>query len=121
MDQVQEIQQYRKFSADLSPGNVFVIPAAHPAVVVFAAIVAQNNNNNNGNQNQNLRLVGFGINAQNNMRNFLPGQENNIMKEMEREAKQLAFGQEMEQIFSKQKQSYFVPIQQSRLASALDF
>ncbi|BFG13915.1 hypothetical protein CerSpe_001880 [Prunus speciosa] len=116
MDQVQEIQQYRKFSADLSPGNVFVIPAAHPA-----AIVAQNNNNNNGNQNQNLRLVGFGINAQNNMRNFLPGQENNIMKEMEREAKQLAFGQEMEQIFSKQKQSYFVPIQQSRLASALDF
>ncbi|PQQ11125.1 vicilin GC72-A [Prunus yedoensis var. nudiflora] len=68
MDQVQEIQQYRKFSADLSPG-----------------------------------------------------QENNIMKEMEREAKQLAFGQEMEQIFSKQKQSYFVPIQQSRLASALDF
>lgn len=43
------------------------------------------------------------------------------MKEMEREAKQLAFDQEMEQIFSKQKQSYFVPIQQSSLASALDF
>lgn len=54
------------------------------------------------------------------LRYIFVGQEN-IMKEMEREAKQLVFGQEMEQIFSKQKQSYFVPIQQSRLASALDF
>ncbi|CAB4292089.1 unnamed protein product [Prunus armeniaca] len=71
MDQVQEIQQYRKFSADLSPGDVFVIPAAHPTVIV----AQNNNNNNNGNQNQNLRLAGFGINAQNNMRNFLAGQE----------------------------------------------
>ncbi|CAB4292082.1 unnamed protein product [Prunus armeniaca] len=101
----QQSGAYVKVSGKLSLGDVFVIPAGHPV-----SIVAQNNNpNNNGNQNQNLRIVGFGINAGNNMRNFLAGQEGNIMKQMEREATQLTFGQEMEQILTSQKQSYFVP------------
>ncbi|KAH0994098.1 hypothetical protein GBA52_005581 [Prunus armeniaca] len=101
----QQSGAYVKVSGKLSLGDVFVIPAGHPV-----SIVAQNNNpTNNGNQNQNLRIVGFGINAGNNMRNFLAGQEGNIMKQMEREATQLTFGQEMEQILTSQKQSYFVP------------
>lgn len=46
--------------------------------------------------------------------------------QMDREARQLAFGPEMEQIFSKQQQSYFVPTQQGRsrnhhLSSILEF
>lgn len=65
----QQSGVYSKVSGKLSLGDVFVIPAGHPV-----SIVAQNNNNNNGgNQNQNLRIVGFGINAGNNMRNFLAG------------------------------------------------
>ncbi|PQQ11124.1 vicilin GC72-A [Prunus yedoensis var. nudiflora] len=104
--------RHMKVTAQLSPGDVFVIPAGHP--VAFVA------------QNQNLRILGFGLNAQNNMRNFLAGQEDNILMQMDREARQLAFGPEMEQIFSKQQQSYFVPTQQGRsrnhhLSSVLEF
>lgn len=55
-----------KVTADISEGDVFIIPAGHPI-----AIVAQNNNNVH--QNQPLKMLGFGINAQNNKRNFIAG------------------------------------------------
>jgi hypothetical protein len=50
-----QVQRYR---ARLSPGDVFVIPAGHPIAVSSSS---------------NLYLVGFGINAENNERNFLAG------------------------------------------------
>lgn len=52
----------QKITAELSPGDVFVIPAGHPIALVA--------------QNENLRTVGFGINALNNQRNFLAGKTN---------------------------------------------
>jgi hypothetical protein len=51
----EQVQRYR---ARLSPGDVFVIPAGHPVAVSASS---------------NLYLVGFGINAENNQRNFLAG------------------------------------------------
>ncbi|GLT77852.1 hypothetical protein SLA2020_494070 [Shorea laevis] len=99
--------------------DAFVIPAGHPIAVVAS-------------DRENLRLVGFGINGQNNQRNFLAGQEN-IIKQMEREAKELAFNlprEEIEKIFGNQRESYFVPKERQSqrgqgrdhpLASILDF
>lgn len=52
--------QFQKVSTNLSPGDVFVIPAGHPISIVAS-------------QNQNLRMLGFGINGRNNHRNFLAG------------------------------------------------
>ncbi|KAF3457105.1 hypothetical protein FNV43_RR01762 [Rhamnella rubrinervis] len=112
--------RFQKVSANLSPGDVFVVPAGHPISIVAS-------------QNQNLRMLGFGINGLNNQRNFLAGKES-MMNQVEREAKEVAFnveGEDMEQIFNKQKLSYFVPQQQSQqqgqrgrdqpLSSILDF
>jgi len=90
--------KFHRVSARLSPGDAFVIPAGHPIAVVAS-------------QGENLRLVGFGINGQNNQRNFLAGQEN-IINQMEREAKELSFNMprgEIEEIFGNQRESYFVP------------
>lgn len=97
-EEEEEMGQYEKVRARISPGDVFVIPADHPVAIVPS-------------QNQNLRIVGFGVNAQNNQRNFLAGKDN-VMNQVETEAKELAFnveGQEADRIFNNQKQSYFVP------------
>ncbi|KAK3040554.1 hypothetical protein RJ639_029000 [Escallonia herrerae] len=51
---------YQKVGSRLSSGDAFVIPAGHPIAIVAS-------------QNENLQLVGFGINAQNNQKNFLAG------------------------------------------------
>lgn len=52
--------QLQKISANLSPGDVFIIPAGHPIALIAS-------------QNENLQTVGFGINALNNQRNFIAG------------------------------------------------
>ncbi|XP_024029190.1 vicilin [Morus notabilis] len=93
--------QYQKVTSHLSAGDVFIIPAGHPISVVASS-------------NQNLRMVGFGVNARNNERTFIAGKfrKDNVIKQLEREAKELAFnmpGREVEQIFNKPKLSYFVP------------
>ncbi|CAI9118418.1 OLC1v1019987C1 [Oldenlandia corymbosa var. corymbosa] len=49
--------------------------------------------------NQNLQLVGFGINARNNHHNFLAGQDN-IWNNVESEAKELTFGVQSREISS---------------------
>ncbi|XP_031278080.1 vicilin GC72-A-like [Pistacia vera] len=87
----------QKLTAELSPGDVFIIPAGHPIALVA--------------QNENLRTVGFGINALNNQRNFLAGKIN-IMNQVEREAMEIAFNvpaRLIERIISDNpKESYFV-------------
>lgn len=64
--QAEQSGSVMKATADVSEGDVFIIPAGHPI-----AITAQNNNNEG--QGQQLRMLGFGINAQNNMRTFIAG------------------------------------------------
>jgi mannose-6-phosphate isomerase-like protein (cupin superfamily) len=54
-DQNKRVQRYR---ARLSQGDVVVIPAGHPIAVKASS---------------DLYLLGFGINAENNQRNFLAG------------------------------------------------
>lgn len=90
--------QYERVTARLSRGDVFVIPAGHPVAVVAS-------------RGQDLRLAGFGINAQNNQKNFLAGQDS-IINQLEREAKELSFDmprEEIEELFGSQRESYFVP------------
>ncbi|KAF8016754.1 hypothetical protein BT93_H2088 [Corymbia citriodora subsp. variegata] len=95
--------RYQKVTSQLSPGDVFVIPAGHPISIVAY-------------QNKNLRMVGFGINAHKNQRIFLAGKEN-IINQMDREAKELSFDLpaiEVDRVFRNQEESYFVPLQQQQ-------
>lgn len=64
-EQGEHSGRFMKVNAQLSPGDAFVIPAGHPV-----AFVTQSNN---GNQNQSIQILGFGLNAQYSMRNFLAG------------------------------------------------
>ncbi|XP_045823445.1 vicilin-like [Trifolium pratense] len=92
----RQVQRYR---ARLSPGDVFVIPAGHPVAVSASS---------------NLYLVGFGINAENNQRNFLAGEEDNVISQIHRSVKELAFpgsAQQVERLLKNQKQSYFANAQ----------
>ncbi|KAI3441983.1 uncharacterized protein J3R85_001559 [Psidium guajava] len=93
--------RYQKVTSLLSPGDVFVVPAGHPI-----AIVAE--------QDENLTMVGFGINAHENQRIFLAGKEN-VVNQMDREAKELSFdlpAREVDRVFRNQEESYFVSSQQ---------
>lgn len=53
-------QSDKKVGSRLSKGDLFVVPAGHPVALVAA-------------KNESIRAIGFGINAQNNQRNFLAG------------------------------------------------
>lgn len=67
--------QFQKVTARLARGDIFVIPAGHPIAITAS-------------QNENLRLVGFGINGKNNQRNFLAG-ECQLLKATQIEAHEL--------------------------------
>ncbi|CAK8564940.1 unnamed protein product [Lathyrus sativus] len=111
-----EVQNYK---AKLSPGDVVVIPAGHPVAIKASS---------------NLNLLGFGINAKNNQRNFLAGKEENVISQIQRPVKELTFpgsAQEVDRLLENQKQSYFVNSQpqqreigshetRNRLSSILD-
>ncbi|XP_077247898.1 vicilin Cor a 11.0101-like [Tasmannia lanceolata] len=94
---------YQKVTGRLSPGVVFVDPAGHPTMAVASG-------------DQNLQIVCFEINAKNNQRYYLAGQ-NNILNELEREAKELSFkapAKEVEEILNAQKEAAFLPGPQQR-------
>ncbi|CAK8564937.1 unnamed protein product [Lathyrus sativus] len=111
-----EVQNYK---AKLSPGDVVVIPAGHPVAIKASS---------------NLNLLGFGINAKNNQRNFLAGKEDNVISQIQRPVKELTFpgsAQEVDRLLENQKQSYFANSQSqqreigsretvNRLSSILD-
>ncbi|KAK1313660.1 Vicilin-like antimicrobial peptides 2-1 [Acorus calamus] len=115
----QRSVHYQRVSARLSPGTAFVVPAGHPIAIVSSG-------------NENLRIVSFGANANNNKRFFLAGR-NIIWNQMEREAKELSFGmasREVEEIIGAQRGTGFVegPKERQRrekgqkaLESILDF
>ncbi|PHU21852.1 hypothetical protein BC332_06959 [Capsicum chinense] len=114
---------YQKVGFPVNVGDLVVVPVGHPMTFV-------------ANKGSNLRLVGFGINGQNSKVNFLAGKQS-IWSDIETEAKELAFNmttKEVEEIFQKQEESYFVPgpeqrergeegrwVQEHHLSSILDF
>ncbi|PPR91215.1 hypothetical protein GOBAR_AA29480 [Gossypium barbadense] len=91
--------------AQLSTGDIFVVPAGHPVTFVAS-------------QNKNLGLLGFGLyNGQDNKRIFVAGKTNNV-RQWDRQAKELAFGVEsrlVDEVFNNNPQeSYFVSGQSRR-------
>lgn len=106
-------QGYEKVKSRLSKGDVFIVPAGHPIALVAS-------------ENERIRAIGFGINAENNQRYFLAGQDN-IINLLDEDAMELSFNmpaREVEEMFQKQKQSYFMAgpqRQQSAVVSLLEF
>ena len=91
-----EVQRYR---ARLSPGDVVVIPASHPVAV---------------NASSDLSLLAFGINAENNQRNFIAGDEDNVVSQIEKEVIELAFpgsAEQVQRLFKNQRNSHFASAQ----------
>ncbi|PPD69378.1 hypothetical protein GOBAR_DD33745 [Gossypium barbadense] len=91
--------------AQLSTGDLFVVPAGHPVTFVAS-------------QNEDLGLLGFGLyNGQDNKRIFVAGKTNNV-RQWDRQAKELAFGVEsrlVDEVFNNNPQeSYFVSGQSRR-------
>ncbi|XP_020683269.2 globulin-1 S allele [Dendrobium catenatum] len=71
-------RRYRRVSSLLSEGSVFVSPPGHPTAIVAS-------------KEQNLQIVCFEVRAENNELVFIAG-KNNILSELQEEAKELAFG-----------------------------
>ncbi|KAK2973725.1 hypothetical protein RJ640_019725 [Escallonia rubra] len=87
---------YKKVSARLRPGVVFVVPPGHPNLAVAS-------------KNQNLQIVCFDINAQNNEIVALAGRKN-IINQLQKEAKELAFNvpaREVDEVFKSQEEEFF--------------
>ncbi|WOK91459.1 cupincin-like [Canna indica] len=90
-------QSYQKIRSEMSTGKVLVIPPGHPAVTVASG-------------SENFEAVCFEINAERNERNFLAG-KNNVFNNMDRAAKELAFGmpaREVDEVFQEQKEQVIV-------------
>ncbi|CAA0815547.1 Unknown protein [Striga hermonthica] len=88
--------RYQKVSAPLKRGMIVVVPAGYPFVAVAS-------------KNQNLQLLCFEINQKNNEIFSLAGRKN-VMKYLEKEAKELAFGipaREVEEVFNSQEEEFF--------------
>ncbi|KAL2324422.1 hypothetical protein Fmac_023480 [Flemingia macrophylla] len=98
-EQQDEPLKVQRFKAELSEGDVFVIPAAYPVVL---------------NATSNFNFFAFGLNAENNQRNFLAGEKDNVISQIHRQVKELAFpgsAQDVEKLLKNQKESYFVNAQ----------
>ncbi|PIA31706.1 hypothetical protein AQUCO_04900178v1 [Aquilegia coerulea] len=89
---------YQQVRARVSRGDVLVVPAGHPIVTVAS-------------NDQNLEVACFDIKARNNRMYALAG-NNNILKQLQRESKELSFNvpaRQVEEIFNKQQESWFFP------------
>jgi len=87
---------YQRVSSRLTRGTVVVVPAGHPFVAVAS-------------NNQNLQLLCFEVNANNNEKFPLAGRRN-VINQLEREAKELAFGvsaREVDEVFKSQEDEFF--------------
>lgn len=116
--------RYQKISSRLRPDTVFVVPAGHP----FVTVASRNNN---------LEILCFEVNIENNVRYLLAGKTNthdpqqssfsysfhlivvflsigegNYVQQFEKEAKELAFKskeEEVDSIFGNQDEEFFFP------------
>ncbi|WCJ21567.1 Vicilin Pis v 3.0101 [Euphorbia peplus] len=87
---------YKKVRSNLHPGTAFVVPAGHPVATVASG-------------NKNLVILCFEVNAQGSNRYSLAG-KNNVVKRLESEAKELAFGvkaREVDQAFRHEEEELF--------------
>lgn len=87
---------YQTIRSRLKTGTVVVVPAGHPFVAVAS-------------NNQNLQIISFKVNAHNNEQFLLAGKRN-VINQLEREAKELAFGvpaREVEEVFRSQREEFF--------------
>ncbi|ESW15284.1 hypothetical protein PHAVU_007G059800 [Phaseolus vulgaris] len=90
--QQEERREVQKYRAELSEDDVFIIPAAYPVAI---------------NATSNLNFIAFGINAENNQRNFLAGEKENVISEIPRQVLEV----NVEKLIKKQRESYFVDAQ----------
>ncbi|GAB2282352.1 hypothetical protein Dimus_016897 [Dionaea muscipula] len=89
---------YKKVSSELRCGTVFIVPAGHPFVAVASP-------------NDNLEIVSFELNAEENERLPIAG-KSNIFKNFEKEAVELAFKarpEEVRRVFESQREDFFFP------------
>ncbi|KAK6937561.1 Cupin 1, partial [Dillenia turbinata] len=107
---------YQKVRSPLMRCTVVVVPAGHPIAVVAS-------------QDQNLEIVCFEINAEDNEKYSLAvllvfyGGRGNIMNQMEKEAKELAFGvpaREVEEVFKSQHEDGFLGHRAKKVAPMLE-
>ncbi|OIV89556.1 hypothetical protein TanjilG_19233 [Lupinus angustifolius] len=97
--QQQDEQEVRRYNGKLTEGDIFVIPTSHPISISTSS---------------NIRLLGFGINAYENQRNFLVGSKENVIRQLDREVKELTFpgsAEDIERLIKNQQQSYFANAQ----------
>ncbi|KAE9612198.1 hypothetical protein Lal_00022198 [Lupinus albus] len=98
-EQEEKEEEVIRYSARLSEGDIFVIPAGYPISI---------------NASSNLRLLGFGINADENQRNFLAGSKDNVIRQLDRAVNELTFpgsAEDIERLIKNQQQSYFANAQ----------
>ncbi|XP_072955843.1 vicilin Cor a 11.0101-like [Typha angustifolia] len=92
----QQGQRYQLVQGRVSTGSVVVVPPGHPTVDVAS-------------RDQNFQAVCFEIRAENNERIFLAGR-NNVLKKMDKEAKELSFAseaREVDELFNSQEEEVF--------------
>ncbi|XP_054792667.1 vicilin-like [Prosopis cineraria] len=109
-DEERREGQIQRVSSKLHQGDVFLALAGHPL-----ALRASKKND--------LRMVAFLLNAENNQRNFLGGERDNVVNQMPKTVKGLAFpgsGEEVEKLLGNQKKSYFVNAQRRQQRSDED-
>ncbi|GLT78604.1 hypothetical protein SLA2020_501330 [Shorea laevis] len=102
-EEEQRSGQYQRVTARANPGDIFITPADHPLSLIAS-------------QNEDMKAIGFGINAKNNRRIFLAAR-NNIVRNMKREGQELSFGvagRLVEQVFNNQEGPHFVSASQQR-------
>ncbi|XP_054820719.1 conglutin beta 1-like [Prosopis cineraria] len=100
-EQSQSEGHIQRVSSRLNQGDAYVALAGHPL-----ALRASKRND--------VRMIAFLLNAENNQRNFLGGERDNVINEIPRVVKERAFpgsGEEVERLIKNQKKSYFVNAQ----------
>ncbi|KAL2935638.1 Vicilin-like antimicrobial peptides 2-1 [Bienertia sinuspersici] len=87
---------YEKISSEVRQGTVFVVPPGHPFITVAS-------------EDENLEIICFEVNAENNRKVPLAGQRS-IYKNLEKEAKKLAFAasaEEVDEVLASQEEEFF--------------
>lgn len=101
--QQRQGRRYQKVRARVTEKTVFIVPPGHPVAIV-------------ADRHQNLEVLCFEVNAENNRKTFVAGR-NNVVSKMERQAKELAFGvpsKLVDEVFSRQQEEMFVRGPQSQ-------
>ncbi|XVF72379.1 hypothetical protein PTKIN_Ptkin12aG0117000 [Pterospermum kingtungense] len=100
---------YRRISSSLRSDILFIVSAGHPFVTVAST-------------HKNLEILCFEVNAENNIRYPLAG-KGNLVEQLEKEAKKLAFKteeEEVDQIFGNQNEEFFFPGPRQRRGRAYE-